>query len=99
MKIENNTLQEICNGLLIPNDELTNTKILAGAKRGIEWAMAHPNPDTMLYMQSRIVRSVVRRFNCPPEEAVMVLELPKEDRNRILKIAQAQLRQKENRKK
>ena len=94
MNIEISTLQEICDGLLIPDEELLNIKILNAAKRGIEWARKHPDTDVQIAQRVRLCRSIMRRFDCSPMDACMVLELSKVDRTPVLKILAAQDRQK-----
>ena len=94
MNIEISTLQEICDGLLIPDEELLNIKILNAAKRGIEWARKHPDTDVQIAQRVRLCRSIMRRFDCSPLDACMVLELSRTDREPVLKILAAQERQK-----
>ena len=94
MNIEISTLQEICDGLLIPDEELLNIRILNAAKRGIEWARKHPDTDVQLAQRVRLCRSIMRRFDCSPLDACMVLELSKADRTPVLKILAAQDKQK-----
>ena len=94
MNIEISTLQEICDGLLIPDEELLNIKILNAAKRGIEWARKHPDTDVQIAQRVRLCRSIIRRFECTPLDACMILELPKAEREHLLRILKAQDRQK-----
>ena len=60
MNIEISTLQEICDGLLIPDEELLNIRILNAAKRGIEWARKHPDTDVQIAQRVRLCRSIMR---------------------------------------
>ena len=94
MNIEISTLQEICDGLLIPDEELLNIKILNAAKRGIEWARTHPDTDVQIAQRVRLCRSIIRRFECTSLDACLVLELSKVEREPVLKILAAQERQK-----
>ena len=94
MNIEISTLQEICDDLLIPDEELLNIRILNAAKRGIEWARKHPDTDVQIAQRVRLCRSIMRRWNCTPLDACLVLELSRTDREPVLKILAAQERQK-----
>lgn len=94
MNIEISTLREICDGLLIPDEELLNIRILNAAKRGIEWARKHPDTDVQIAQRVRLCRSIMRRFDCSPMDACLVLALSKVDREPVLKILAAQERQK-----
>ena len=94
MNIELSTLLTLTDDLRVPDEELLNIKILNAAKQGVEYGQNHPDREVVLNQRIRLCRSIIRRFECTPLDACMILELPKAEREHLLKILKAQDRQK-----
>lgn len=97
MNIADTILDELL-AALATGDGDTNARLRKAFHLGAEYAAEHPDKDKLIKGRAKTASRIVRTFGCSPEAALIVLDIPRKERNPVLKILQAQARQKNNKK-
>lgn len=93
MNIADTILDELL-GSLVTGDSDADARLRKAFHLGAEYAAEHPDKDKLIKGRAKTASRIVRTFGCSPEAALIVLDIPRKERKPVLKILQAQARQK-----
>lgn len=82
---------------LITGDNGIDEKILCAYKLGIQNGQREPDRNYLLQSQAKYIAAIMRHFRCSAEEVLIALKIPRTDRKPILKMLEAQQKQKQQR--